>query len=81
MCPISRGCVWGIHEVGKEVEGKFGEVNGRDVLGCFGVSSVELGHKSLHASDIFRWSQFILLYAVPFPAYEVFKFPLEDSAV
>ena len=28
-------CVWGVHEVGERVEGESGEVDGRNVLGCF----------------------------------------------
>src|SRR5882672_5880842 len=79
--PICRDCVWGIREIGKGEEGKFREVNGRDMLGCFGVLLVELRHESLRTFDIIRRSPFIFLYAISFPTYEVFEFPLEDSAV
>src|SRR5467141_2731140 len=79
--PICRDCVWGICEVGKEVEGEFGEVDGRDMLGCFWVLPVELRHESPCTFDIFGQSPFVLLYAISFPMYEVLEFPLEDSAV
>src|SRR5882672_6178816 len=79
--PIHRDCVWGICEIGKGEEGKFREVNGRDMLGCFGVLSVELGHESLHTFDVLGWSPFVFLYAISFPMHKVFEFPSEDSAV
>src|SRR5467141_2400938 len=79
--PICGDCVQGVCEVGEGVEGKFGEVDGGDILGCFGVSPVELRHESPHTFDIFRQSPFILFYAVSFPTYEVLEFPSEDSAV
>src|SRR5882672_9344414 len=79
--PIHRDCVWGICEVGKGAEGEFGEVNGQDMLGCFGVLSMELRHESPRTFDIFGWSPFIFLYAVSFPMYEGFYFPSEDLAV
>src|SRR5882672_3641781 len=78
---ISGDCVWGIHEVGKGVEGESGEVDGRNMLGCFGILSMELRHESPHTFDIFRQSPFIFLYAVSFPTYEVLEFPSEDLAV
>src|SRR5882672_5668645 len=79
--PICRDCVWGIHEIGKGAEGKFREVNGRDMLWCFRVLLVELRNESLCTFDVIRWSPFVFLYAVSFPTYKVFEFPSEDSAV
>src|SRR5882672_4357803 len=71
--PIHGDCVQGIHEVGEGAEGKFGEVDGRDMLGCFRVLPVELRHESPHTFDIFRQYPFVFLYAISFPMYKVLK--------
>src|SRR5882724_13555733 len=78
--PICRGRVRGVHEVDDGAEGEFGEVDGRNVLGCLGVLAVELGYESPRTIDVFRWSPFIFLYAVSLPMYEVLEFPSEDLA-
>src|SRR5882672_10520250 len=70
--PIHGDCVRSVREIGKGAEGKFREVDGRDMLGCFGVLPVEFRHEPLCAFDIIRWSPFVFLYAVSFPMYEVF---------
>src|SRR5882672_10872782 len=79
--PIRGDCVQGVREIGKGAEGKFREVDGRDMLGCFGVLLVEFRHEPLRTFDIIGRSPFIFFYAISFPMYEVFEFPLEDSAV
>src|SRR5882724_367305 len=79
--PICRDHVRGVHEVDDGVEGEFGEVDGRNVLGCLGVLAVEFRHESPRTFDIFRWSPFIFLYAVSLPMYKVLEFSSEDSAV
>src|SRR5882724_13222718 len=79
--PICRDHVQGVHEVDDGAEGEFGEVDGRNVLGCLGVLAVEFRHKSPCTFYIFRWSPFVFLYAVSLPMYEVLEFSSEDSAV
>src|SRR5882672_3047047 len=79
--PIRGDCVQSVHQIGKGAEGKFREVDGRDMLGCFGVLPVEFRHESLCTFDIIGQSPFVFFYAISFPTYEVFKFPSEDSAV
>src|SRR5882672_12026160 len=79
--PICGDCVWSVREIGKGVEGKFREVDGRDMLGCFRVLLVEFRHKPLCTFDIIGQSPFVFFYAISFPMYEVFEFPSEDSAV
>src|SRR5467141_633604 len=78
---IRGDCVRSVCEIGKGVEGKFREVDGRDMLGCFGVLPVEFRHESLCTFDIIGWSPFIIFYAISFPTYEVFEFPSEYLAV
>src|SRR5882672_9818185 len=79
--PIRGDCVQSVREIGKGVEGKFREVDGRDMLGCFRVLLVEFRHEPLCTFDIIGWSPFVFFYAISFPTYEVFKFPSEYSAV
>src|SRR5882672_7018174 len=79
--PIRGDCVRSVREIGQGAEGKFREVDGRDMLGCFGVLSVEFRHEPLCTFDIIRRSLFVFFYAVSFPTYKVFEFPSEDSAV
>src|SRR5882724_2269340 len=78
--PICRDHVQGVCEVDDGAEGEFGEVDGRNVLGCLGVLAVEFGYESPHTFDVFRRSPFIFLYAVSLPMYEVLEFPSEDLA-
>src|SRR5882724_3020958 len=78
---ICRDHVRGVCEVDDGVEGEFGEVDGRNVLGCLGVLAVEFGHESPGTFDIFRWSLFVFLYAISLPTYEVLEFSSEDLAV
>src|SRR5882672_317042 len=79
--PICGDCVRSVREIGKGVEGKFREVDGQDMLGCFGVLLVEFRHDPLGTFDIIGRSPFVFFYAISFPTYEVFEFPSEDSAV
>jgi len=63
------------------VEGEFGEVEGRNVLGGLGVPLVEVSYEPPHAIEVFSWSPFVLLNSRPPPSYEVLMFSLEDPAV
>ena len=51
------------------------------MLRGFGVSSVEVCYKSLHALDVIRWSPLIFLNAIPFPTHKVLKFTSKDPAI
>src|SRR5882672_11258934 len=79
--PIHGDCVRSVREIGEGAKGKFREVDGRDMMGCFGVLPVKFRHELLCTFDIIGQSPFVFFYAVSFPTYEVFEFPSEDSAV
>src|SRR5882672_2692612 len=79
--PIREDCVRSVCEIGKGAEGKFREVDGRDMLGCFGVLPVEFRPEPLCTFDIIGQSPFVFFDTISFPTYKVFEFPSEDSAV
>src|SRR5882724_672530 len=74
--PICRDHVRGVHEVDDGVEGEFGEIDGRNVLGCLRVLAVEFRHESPRTFDIFRWSPFVFLLPYPFQRTRYLSFPL-----
>ena len=71
----------GVGEVSERVEIKVGKLEGRYGLWCLRVPLMELGYQSSEIFDILCWSPLILLDPIPFPSYQVIKFPCRHLAL